>query len=56
MFIKNGLEIKGSPFDSFRSGGKAINIGSVSSIRNYLDTGKIYKDGYTFYTSPQSNK
>ena len=53
---KNGLEIKGSPFDSFRSGGKAINIGSVSSIRNYLDTGKIYKDGYTFYTSPQSNK
>lgn len=53
---KNGLEIKGSPFDSFRSGGKAINMSSVSSIRNYLDTGKIYKDGYTFYTSPQSNK
>ena len=53
---KNGLEIKGSPFDSFRSGGKAINMGSVSSIINYLDTGKIYKDGYTFYTKPQSNK
>lgn len=31
-------------------------MGSVSSIRNYLDTGKIYKDGYTFYTKPQSNK
>ena len=53
---KNGVEIKGSPFHSFRSGGKAINMSSISSIRNYLDTGRIYKDGYTFYSSPQSKK
>ena len=53
---KNGVEIKDSPFDSFRSGGKAINMSSVSSIRNYIDTDKIYKDGYTFYSTPRSNK
>ena len=51
---KNGVEIKGSPFDSFRSGGKAIKLNSVSSIRNYLDTGKIFKDGYTFYSTPHT--
>ena len=49
---KNGVEVKGSPFDSFRSGGRAINLNSVSSIKNYLDTGKIFKDGYTFYSKP----
>ena len=53
---KNGVEIKGSPFDSFRSGGKAIKLNSVSSIRNYLDTDEIFKDGYTFYSSIKSNK
>ena len=51
---KNGVEIKGSPFDSLRSGGKAIKLNSVSSIRNYLDTGKIFKDGYTFYSTPHT--
>ena len=51
---KNGVEIKGSPFDSLRSGGKAIKLNSVSSIRNYLDTGKIFKDGYTFYSTPNT--
>ena len=49
---KNGVEVKGSPFDSFRSGGRQINLNSVSSIKNYLDTGKIFKDGYTFYSKP----
>ena len=53
---KNGVEIKGSPFDSFRSGAKALSSISASSIRNYLDKGKIFKDGYTFYSSPQSKK
>lgn len=51
---KNGVEIKGSPFDSFRSGAKALSLNSASSIRNYLDTGKIFKDGYTFYSSSLS--
>jgi len=49
---KNGKEITGSPFDSFRLGGKAIELKSVSSIRNYIDTGKIYKNEYTFYSKP----
>jgi hypothetical protein len=46
---KNEIEIKGSPFNSYRLGGKAIGLNSVSSIKNYINTGKIYKDGYTFY-------
>lgn len=49
---KNGKEIIGSPFNSFRLGGKAIGLNSVSSIRNYIDTGRIYKDVYTFYSKP----
>ena len=53
---KNGVEVKGSPFDSFRSGGRQINLNSVSSIKNYLDTGKIFKDGYTFYSKPLNDK
>ena len=51
---KNGVEIIGSPFPSFTQGGKAINLNSVSSIRNYIDTGKIYKEGFTFYSAPHS--
>src|SRR5271156_9827 len=49
---KNGEEIPGSPFNSNREGGKAINLASVSSIKNYINTGKVFKDGYTFYSSP----
>ncbi len=49
---KEGKEIPGSPFSSYREGGKAIGLYSVSSIRNYIDTGKVFKDGYTFYSSP----
>lgn len=49
---KNGKEIIGSPFDSFRLGRKAIGLISVASIRNYIDTGKIYKNEYTFYSNP----
>jgi len=37
---KNGKEIIGSPFDSFRTGGKSIGLNSISSIRNYIDTKK----------------
>ncbi len=49
---KNGKEITGSPFNSFRLGGKAVGLNSVSSIRNYIDTGKIYKNEYFFYSNP----
>jgi hypothetical protein len=48
---KNGVEITGSLFSSFRLGGKAIGLNSVSSIRNYIDTNKIFKNEYTFYSS-----
>jgi LAGLIDADG endonuclease len=47
---KDGVEIPNSPFKSFNQGGKAIGLNSVSSIRNYLDTNKVFKDGYTFYS------
>jgi hypothetical protein len=45
-------EIPGSPFNSYREGGKAIGLASVSSICNYINTGKVFKDGYTFFSSP----
>jgi hypothetical protein len=48
------VEIPGSPFASFTQGGKAIGLNSVSSIKNYIDTGKIFKGGYTFYSSPKN--
>ena len=45
---KNGVEINGSPVYSFRPGGKAINLNSVSSIKFSLDTGKVFKEEYPF--------
>ena len=47
---ENGKEIKGSPFNSYRSGGKAIGLNSVSSISNYIDTGKLFKGRYIFFS------
>lgn len=52
---KNGVEITGSPFSSFSSGGKAIGLKSVSSIRNYIDTDKLFKDVYMFKSSPMND-
>jgi hypothetical protein len=49
---KDGEEISDSPFNSYREGGKAIGLASVSSIKNYIDTGKVFKNGYTFFSSP----
>ncbi len=40
----------GSPFKSYSEGGKAIGLKSFSSITNYIDTGKIFKEEYTFYS------
>jgi hypothetical protein len=51
VFIyKNGVEIPGSPFKSYRKGGEAIGLKSVSSITNYIDTGKVFKEEFTFYS------
>ena len=52
---KDGVEISGSPFNSYREGGKAIGLASISSIKNYIDTGRVFKCGYTFYSSPINN-
>ncbi len=38
---KDGEEIPGSPFNSYREGGKAIGLASFSSICNYINTGKV---------------
>jgi len=49
---KDGEEIPRSPFNSYREGGKAIGPvfeNSFSSICNYINTGKVFKDGYTFF-------
>lgn len=53
---KYGIEIEGSPFNSYRAGGNAIGLSSVSSIKNYIDTDKIFKDGYTFYSKALQHK
>lgn len=53
---KNDIEITGSPFSSFILGGKAIGLDSVGSIGNYIDTNKIFKGEYTFYSSPIISK
>jgi hypothetical protein len=53
---KEGEEIQGSPFNSYREGGKVIGLTSVSNINNYIDTGKVFKEGYMFYSSPKYKK
>ena len=40
----------GSPFKSYSKGGKAIGLKSVSSITNYIDTGKVFKEEFSFYS------
>jgi hypothetical protein len=54
---KNGQEVIGSPFNSFsfRLGVKTIGLNSIASIINYIDTGKVYKNEYTFYSKPIIN-
>lgn len=51
---KDSKEIPGSPFDSYREGGKAIGLNSISSIKRYIDTNKIFKRKYTLYSKPVS--
>lgn len=48
---KNNLQLKSSPFTSYRSVSRSLGIISVSSIKNYINTGKEFK-GYTFYSEP----
>ena len=49
---ENGKEIPESPFHSCREGSKSIGTISVSTIKNYIDTNKIFKGKYTFYSRP----
>ena len=49
---ENGKEIPESPFHNYREGSKAIGAISVSTIKNYIDTNKIFKGKYTFYSRP----
>ena len=52
--FKNGKEIPGSPFHSYREAG-ARGLISVSTIKNYIDTNKVFKGKYTFYSRPINN-
>ena len=40
-------------FNSYKKGGIAIGLKSVSSITNYIDTNKVFKEEYTFYSKKQ---
>ena len=49
---KNGIQIKESPFHSYRDCCKVLDVISPSSIKNYIDSGKPYKE-YQFYSTLQ---
>lgn len=55
--FKSGKEIPRSPFYSYREGCKAIGQSkiSVSTVKIYIDTNKVFKGKYTFYSRPISN-
>jgi hypothetical protein len=49
---ENGIEMDISPFSSYASATKNIGLDS-NVIRRYIDTGKQYKNKYTFYSFKQ---
>jgi hypothetical protein len=44
-----GNLVPGSPFSSIRSAAKAVNTTSETHIKNIVNTGKIFKNKYTFF-------
>jgi hypothetical protein len=49
---KNGIILEGSPFKSNNKAQLAIGLKSTSStVKRYLDTGKLYKGEYLFWSS-----
>jgi NADH:ubiquinone oxidoreductase subunit 3 (subunit A) len=52
----NNILLKGSPFSSIRSVAQAINsMSSQIRIKNLLNTNKLFKNRYTFYSKPINN-
>jgi|SRR5882757_3858596 hypothetical protein len=46
-----GKQIKGSPFSTYGAGHEALGLKAGSRIiGRYIDTGKMYRDRYTFYS------
>ncbi len=49
----NGNLIKGSPFNSYSSAHKALELNPSSNTCNrYIDTGRLYKNKYMFMSKP----
>ena len=44
--------LSGSPFTSINAVAKAINTTSQTQIKNLMDTGKVFKNRFTFYSKP----
>ncbi len=55
VYEKNNL-FKGSPFSTIRSVAQAINsMPSKIKIKKLLDTNKLFKNRYKFYSKPLNN-
>ena len=48
---ERGKELTGSPFSTYGAGHVALGLKAGSrTIGRYIDTGKLYKNRYTFYS------
>jgi hypothetical protein len=47
---KNGVEVPNSPYKSYYAVQKDLGFKGNRTVSRYIDTNKVYGDGYTFYT------
>lgn len=52
----NNILIQGSPFNSYSSTQKHLNIKSNRTIASHIDTENIYKHRYSFYSKLQKKE
>jgi hypothetical protein len=50
----NDVLVDGAPFTSYNAAQKALCFKGNRTIARYIDTGKVFGSGYTFYSSPKS--
>lgn len=50
----NGTLVNGKPYYSYAAAQEAIGLKrTASAVKRNIDSGKVYKNRYTFYSSPQ---
>lgn len=50
---KNGVQVPNSPYKSYYAVQKDLEFKGNRTVSRYIDTDKVYRDGYTFYTYPK---